>query len=148
MKYLIMAFAMASSLAQAETIRLRPGESISNGYTTVTCGSPRRQKADCQLLGPGKYGAFTYKFRVAIDGEVVAGEDFLSQAIDSVRSYQNSGLCDSQASARCKLLGPGQVGAFSYKNRIAVGNNVVMGEDFQSSALDTIRQLKDAGVCR
>lgn len=108
----------------------------------------------CTLMGPGVYNGYNRAFRIAVDGQVLMGTDFMSTAFSTLQEYKNNNICTLDTNNyQCSLMGPGVYNNYQRAFRVGIKNlstgqiEVVSGTDFQSTALSTMADLKKAGLC-
>lgn len=110
---------------------------------------------ECQLLGSGSYSGFTYNHRIAVDGNVVAAKDNFDSALETIKQFQNSGVCTPKAyNTQCTLLGSGSYSGFTYNFRIGLKKvsdgqvTVVAATDNQQNALNIMSKIRSTGLCQ
>ncbi len=103
----------------------------------------------CGLLGLGSYGNFNYRYRITVGNEIVKATDSFETAIQSINEFKAAGLCTTKTNPAfsCTLHGLGAYGNFNYRYRVAINQKFVYASDNQNQALQTIKQLKNAGLC-
>jgi hypothetical protein len=154
MTKMILALALigGASLANAETIILAPGETVSNGISKITCSAPvvaPDTAPVCGLAGAGAYNGNTWAHRVTVDGVIVSATDSFPTAVESITKLRQTGLCGTRTLGACQLLGAGAYNGNSWSQRIAVGpaKTIVLATDSQATAFQMVADLRKAGIC-
>ncbi len=107
----------------------------------------------CTLLGYGVASGYYHNFRVAVDGNVLAGHSTMDDAVATIKKYKESSVCVLNSyESQCTLLGYGVAAGYYHNFRVelkAAGKSEVLsGFSTDSAALAAISKLKSAGICQ
>lgn len=107
----------------------------------------------CTLLGYGVASGYYHNFRVAVDGNVLAGHSTMDDAVNTIKRYKESNVCVLNSyDSQCSLLGYGVAAGYYHNFRIelktAGKSEVLSGYSTDSAALTAMSKLKSAGICQ
>ena len=100
-----------------------------------------------ELTGKTIYAGYSYKFSLKIHGETIAAKNSFFGIVDVKNKLIQAKLATINAQYACVMEGPGNYGGYSYKHRISISGNILMGVNSLDSAMQKINELKQESFC-